>query len=68
LIVRASCQDVTNTAIWRSVVSAIGARQSHPRRDTGNGTGRPLHDFNMRRVIEVWQYVGDGEATAAFWA
>jgi len=29
-----------------------------------------VHVFHLRddRVIEVWQYVGDGEAAAAFWA
>ena len=29
-----------------------------------------VHLFHLRndRVVEVWQYVGDGEATAAFWS
>lgn len=29
-----------------------------------------VHVCHLRddRVIEVWQYVGDGEAAAAFWA
>ena len=44
-------------------------------RSTGRRAGLVLDDqqvhlFHLRgeRVVEVWQYVGDGEAAASFWA
>jgi len=44
-------------------------------RSTGSRNGmdlddRQIHHFHFRegRVVEIWQYVGDGEATGRFWA
>jgi ketosteroid isomerase-like protein len=55
---------LANDAGAAAVVHSMGSRNGMDLDD------RQIHHFHLRegRVVEVWQYVGDGEATGRFWA
>jgi len=55
---------LSNTTGAAAVVRSTGERDGKQLND------RQVHLFHMEngQVVEIWQFVGDGQATEAFWA
>lgn len=61
---------VTPTEILSNERGAAAVVRSQGQRDGQTLDDRQIHQFHMTDgiVTEIWQYVGDPEATARFWA